>query len=190
MRSIEYIAPVASMRGNLSGDQQIKYQSEGGTAWDSAEGAAAQNYQTRYIGNKRSKNGLLNYFSVRQNQSNPLQGTKTSTTGNRLVAAAFAVTASAYAYITIDAQLSDIKTAFVAQFPDKSTRPVFDRWMRSQLYECIFNKTNSFNVGVTGNMVTIVNPLYTGSSVSGIKPAISSDISTKFAAQITALTPA
>lgn len=66
MRGIEFLAPVEAMRGNLSGNQVLDYPTNDNSAWDAPAGRTsyARNYQTRYVGAKRSSTGLK-YFSVR-----------------------------------------------------------------------------------------------------------------------------
>lgn len=66
MRVIEFLAPVQSMRGKMSGNQVLDYPTNDNSAWDAPAGKTsyARNYQTRYVGAKRSSSGL-NYFSVR-----------------------------------------------------------------------------------------------------------------------------
>lgn len=67
MRRIEFIAPVDAMRGNLSGNQELRYPTSNNKAWDAPAGkrSYANNYGTRYVGAKRSSNGRK-YFSVKQ----------------------------------------------------------------------------------------------------------------------------
>ena len=69
-RMIEFLAPVESMRGNLSGKQDLLYPTQDNSAWDAPSGqrSYARNYKPRYIGNKRSSN-LKTYFSVKRKQA-------------------------------------------------------------------------------------------------------------------------
>lgn len=66
MKRIEFIAPVEAMRGNLSGAQKLTYPTKDNSAWDAPTGKqnGATNYQPRYIGSRRSKDGRKG-FSVR-----------------------------------------------------------------------------------------------------------------------------
>lgn len=65
-KRIEFVAPVEAMRGNLSGSQELEYAENNNPAYDAPIGRLnyARNYQTRYIGAKRSASGLK-YFSVK-----------------------------------------------------------------------------------------------------------------------------
>jgi len=67
MRSIEFLAPVEAMRGNLSGKQTLKYPTKDNSAWQAPSGVRsyARNYATRYIGSKRAADGRK-FFSVKQ----------------------------------------------------------------------------------------------------------------------------
>lgn len=65
-KRIEFLAPVESMRGNLSGSQDLVYAENDNRAYEAPADRTnyARNYQTRYIGNKRSSDGLK-YFGVK-----------------------------------------------------------------------------------------------------------------------------
>lgn len=65
MRKIEFIAPVAAMRGNLSGKQSLVYAENDNPAFDAPDGRQyARNYGPRFIGAKRSSDGKV-YFAVK-----------------------------------------------------------------------------------------------------------------------------
>lgn len=65
MKRIEFIAPVESMRGNLSGNQNLLYAENNNKAYTAPEGKQyARNYQPRFIGAKRAATNLK-YFAVR-----------------------------------------------------------------------------------------------------------------------------
>lgn len=65
MKRIEFLAPVESMRGNLSGNQVLQYAENNNPAYEAPNGTQyARNYATRYIGAKRSSTNLK-YFAVR-----------------------------------------------------------------------------------------------------------------------------
>lgn len=70
MRRIEYIAPVAAIRGNLSGKQSLLYPTQNNSAWDSPSDKRnyATNYTPRYIGAKRSRDSHT-FFAVKQRSS-------------------------------------------------------------------------------------------------------------------------
>lgn len=65
MKRIEFLAPVESMRGNLSGNQVLLYAENNNPAYEAPNGTQyARNYATRYVGAKRSATNLK-YFAVR-----------------------------------------------------------------------------------------------------------------------------
>ena len=70
MRTIEFLAPVEAMRGNLSGKQKLVYPTRNNSAWDAPDGVRsyARNYNARYIGSKNSQT-LKNTFSVRRSNA-------------------------------------------------------------------------------------------------------------------------
>lgn len=97
MRSIEFLAPVESMRGNLSGNQVLEYPTQNNRAWDAPSGKVsfASNYNTRYIGAKRAANGLK-YFAVKQRHA------VNNTLAARTQQAVFAAAQAYYEYIIKD----------------------------------------------------------------------------------------
>ena len=65
MKRIEFVLPVESMRGNLSGEQTLVYAQNNNPAYEAPNGTQyARNYQGRYIGSKVSRSGLK-YFAVK-----------------------------------------------------------------------------------------------------------------------------
>ena len=75
MKRIEFIAPVESMRGNLSGNQSLEYAQNNNPAYEAPDGVQyARNYQPRFIGAKRGSDGLK-YFAVRTKTATNLKAT-------------------------------------------------------------------------------------------------------------------
>lgn len=75
MKRIEFIAPVESMRGNLSGNQSLEYARNNNPAYEAPNGVQyARNYQPRFIGAKRGSDGLK-YFAVRTKSATNLKPT-------------------------------------------------------------------------------------------------------------------
>lgn len=75
MKRIEFIAPVESMRGNLSGNQSLEYAENNNPAYEAPDGVQyARNYQPRFIGAKRGSDGLK-YFAVRTKTATNLKPT-------------------------------------------------------------------------------------------------------------------
>lgn len=65
-KRIEFIAPVESIRGNMSGRQDLVYAENDNKAFEAPQGQVnyARNYTPRFVGAKRAKDGRK-YFSVR-----------------------------------------------------------------------------------------------------------------------------
>lgn len=63
---IEFIAPVESIRGNMSGRQDLVYAENDNKAFEAPQGQVnyARNYTPRFVGAKRARDGRK-YFSVR-----------------------------------------------------------------------------------------------------------------------------
>lgn len=65
-KRIEFIAPVESIRGNMSGRQDLVYAENDNKAFEAPQGQVnyARNYTPRFVGAKRASDGRK-YFSVR-----------------------------------------------------------------------------------------------------------------------------
>lgn len=81
-KRIEFIAPVESMRGNLSGTQDLVYAANDNKAFESPAGQTnyAKNYRPSYIGARRASDGLK-FFGVKTKTA-----TKTSPAALRAMA--------------------------------------------------------------------------------------------------------
>lgn len=65
MKRIQFIAPVEAIRGNMSGNQDLRYAEHDNKAFEAPEGVQyARNYTPRFIGARVSKSGLC-YFQVK-----------------------------------------------------------------------------------------------------------------------------
>lgn len=161
MKRIEFIAPVESMRGNLSGNQVLEYPTENNAAFEAPNGLQyARNYQPRFIGAKRAKDGKK-YFSVR---------TKSATRLNAKTREAMALTAGiaivrshlkryqTASYLMLQAILLD-HLAFNPSFPDKTFTKWLDGILRNMLSTKSASKTVVPRAGSQGlSTVTIYNP--------------------------------
>lgn len=88
MKRIEFIAPVESMRGNLSGEQNLLYADNNNPAYEAPDGVQyARNYQPRFIGAKVSKNGLK-YFTLKTKSATKLDAQSRLTMGTLAAVAA------------------------------------------------------------------------------------------------------
>ena len=186
MKRIEFIAPVEAVRGNLSGSQDLKYAKRDNPAWDAPDGVqAAKNYTPRFVGAKRSKDGLK-YFSVRKS------GVVNINTKSRETMALLACSATCFlAASKTLAILSQLQIAFVAA---KASDPslTWRKWLQGILYEMLANKQGyaavSYVSPSTGTTETIKigNPwVAPGAGVTGVTPlTISTSILVKFWTQM------
>ena len=88
MKRIEFIAPVESMRGKLSGEQELVYADNNNPAYEAPNGVQyARNYQPRFIGAKIARNGLK-YFTVKTKSATKLDAQSRLTMGTLAAVAA------------------------------------------------------------------------------------------------------
>lgn len=179
MKRIEYLAPVAAMRGNLGETQRdIVYPTHDNSAYDGPEGElnTARNYQPIIVGAKRASGRA--YFCVR---------TKTS---NHLTPKAKKAMASMGASCAIYAAMK--KDAFIASLMDdafefvKSSLPA-NATMRSFFMEAISlalrNKEAEITIYAGEYGFSVNNPFVTGGT-SEYNVTISNEILVKFWEQL------
>lgn len=176
-KRIEFIAPVESVRGNLSGKQDLVYPSRNNSAFDSPEGKVnyARNYRPSYIGAKRSSDGL-NFFSVRTKNAVNL-----SSSAKRIMAingASFGLTSK----ILAD---EDMVTALGTQYGQAVRQGQFSGTFRQFVYfyfqQMISNYASSININFIGLTNTLYNPWM---SQQQIDYAPSKDVLIKFWTQL------
>jgi len=183
MRSIEFLAPVESMRGNLSGNQVLDYPTNDNSAWDAPAGKTsyARNYQTRYVGAKRSSSGLK-YFSVRTKFA------VANTALTRLQQAALG--ASRVIYEQLAADLENLVT-FSYIFKNSGGRfKTMSGCICDYIIRGLKQRGNSFVIGnplaTAANKIVIENPWGSGSAPVGSKTVtIPQDMFIKFFPELT-----
>lgn len=167
MKRIEFIAPVEAMRGNLSGSQKLQYAKNNNPAWDAPEGEqAARNYTPRYVGAKRSKDGLK-YFGVRKSSV-----TKISVK-SREIMALLAGSSACYLAASKNLQLFDVIYAAFDAAKASDASLTFRKWLQGILYEMLANKQGYTEVtavvGGTSISKKIGNPwVAPGAGVTGV----------------------
>ena len=140
MKRIEFIAPVEAMRGNLSGAQKLQYAKNNNPAWDAPEGEqAARNYTPRYVGAKRSKDGLK-YFGVRKSSV-----TKISVK-SREIMALLAGSAACFLAASKNLQLYDVIYAAFDAAKASDASLTFRKWLQGIMYEMLANKQGHIEV--------------------------------------------
>lgn len=176
MKRIEFIAPVESMRGNLSGKQELQYAENNNPAFEAPAGRQyARNYQPRFIGAKRSSDNLK-YFAVKTKSATLI---KSSTLLNMaLMGGAGAIIAA------ILADKSSTAYLLVVDAWEKRTKKsvTLRKFMTDIIRQGLAAKAPDF-VFLTTAGAQIANPWNTASTAA-IKVEISQEILVKFWLQL------
>lgn len=158
MRRIEFIAPVDAMRGNLSGNQDLRYPTANNSAWDAPAGkrSYANNYGTRYVGAKRSRDGHK-YFAVKQRSATLINS---ATKTNMALLAASSVIANILAQ---DLAVQTLLLAFYDVSAAKRNGWSWKRYLQEGAREGLAAKTHitfaaEAEVSVSADVVVISNP--------------------------------
>lgn len=186
MRRIEFIAPVESMRGNLSGNQDLKYAKNDNPAFDAPNGRQyARNYTPRFIGAKRASSGLK-YFNTRTKSAQLINDESKKGMaclgGTQAIYAAI-IQQQAQAIATITSYYNwYIKTFGRSPSIDGKNAKSVKHWIFMNAYRCLKNKTNNFVFAgpSTGGSVTIHNPWNSQPASGQIVLLISTEILEKF----------
>lgn len=177
MKRIEFIAPVESMRGNLSGKQELQYADNNNPAFEAPVGRQyARNYQPRFIGAKRSSDNLK-YFAVKTKAAtliSPASKLNMALTGG--VGAIFA------AILKAETMRARLEYAWKNYFHSTKT---FRAFMDTYLRDMLTRKAKAIQIGhdAQGDIITIGNPWNTASTATYI-PDISDEVLVKFWLQL------
>ena len=187
MRRIEFIAPVDAMRGNLSGNQELRYPTDNNKAWDAPVGkrSYANNYSTRYVGAKRSRDGQK-YFAVKQRSATLINST---TKTNMALLAASSVIANILAQ---ELSVQTILLAFYDASAAKRSGWTFKRYLQDGARDALAGKMHITFVAegptsVQVSSVTITNPYIDTSDPEGtvsIRSAFPTELLVKFWMQL------
>lgn len=167
MRKIEFIAPVAAMRGNLSGKQSLVYAENDNPAFDAPDGRQyARNYGPRFIGAKRSSDGKT-YFAVK---------TKSAVKVSPMFRKQTALLAASSEIANI--LMSNLSTVAGLEARYKQTAPEgwsFKRWLMSVIRTGLKDKRHFAFSGTSLAAMFVGNP-YIGAAI----PAGGTDISGQY----------
>lgn len=175
MKRIEFIAPVEAIRGNLSGNQDLKYGANAGKAYDQEVGkvTAANNYDPRFVGAKRSRDGFK-YFQVRTKSAVGL--TSKSKKAMALLAGSAACFLAASKNLAI---ISQLQIAFVeAKASDPSL--TFRKWLQGIMYEMLAEVQKSVTIAVPNLTDVVINNPWTMGTYGGTNLNVSREILVKF----------
>lgn len=182
MKLIEFVAPVESMRGNLSGKQELQYAEHNNPAFEAPNGAqSAKNYQPRFIGAKRAKDGLK-YFAVRTKQTCVLN----SKTRNAMALTGSIASIKSAIQYGGTAAWSNLKSIYEYRKEhggDAAGSGIsFNKWMDYWLRQMLQYKQDSITISATGLSVIIKSP-YTSYDTEAT--AISEPVFAKFVQLLT-----
>lgn len=172
MKRIEFIAPVESMRGNLSGGQSLEYADNNNPAYEAPNGVQyARNYQPRFIGAKRGADGLK-YFAVRTKSATNL---KASTRRSMAIVAVTAAIRSALMSAHA-ADYAKMKQAFeylkeTGKLPEGQN--TFKKWFDANIKQMLVYKRATWSFTYASVSFTLNNPYNLQSAQALIiKPSI------------------
>ena len=155
MKRIEFIAPVESMRGNLSGSQNLVYRENNNPAYEAPDGDAhALNYQPRFVGAKVSKNGLK-YFAVRTKSTTKL------TNKSRMAMAVLGVTAAWKSALKTGHAVDWAKLESMYVYAKEhgiSVESTFNKWIANIMGQMLRYKVASRTLTQASISVTLENP--------------------------------
>lgn len=163
MKRIEFIAPVESMRGNLSGNQSLEYAENNNPAYEAPNGVQyARNYQPRFIGAKRGSDGLK-YFTVRTKSATNL---KASTRRSMAIVGVTAAIRSALmsAHAADYAKMQQAFDYLKAQGRLPEGQNTFKKWFDANVKEMLVYKKATWAFNQASVSFTLNNPYNIASS--------------------------
>lgn len=176
MKRIEFIAPVEAMRGNLSGEQKLKYARNDNPAWDAPVGQVnyARNYQPRFIGAKKTANGMT-YFTTKTKSAN------NNSAAARLAMAAMGAACAYYNAYRAALQTGDEGALLLQSCCNKYKAGRTERAYLMPIFVSMFkNKTATKRVGIPGITVCYVENPFISSADGNVRFVLSVTIQEKF----------
>ena len=175
MKRIEFVAPVASMRGKFGIKQGLVYADANNPAFDAPAGKQyARNYQPVFIGNKRSKDGV-NYFSLKTKSA-----TNISAESKRRMAILGGAAAWYNACLKSVIASTQIKNAYNTAKASGTIDPLES--MRKFTMDILMPVLRDKREFATIGSAHIANPWYAGAT--GEKTPVSTEILVKFWLQL------
>lgn len=181
MKRIEFVAPVESMRGNLSGNQILEYAENNNPAFDAPAGVQyARNYQPRFIGAKRSATGKK-YFQIKTKSATKINA------GSKLKMALLGGTGAVRAAILSDATKRAVVEAVYAAAKEqgRTSAKTLQKYVYDVVYEGLQSKSVMIQFFATGvPTLTIQNPWVYTNQQGGVSITIKEYILVKFWPQL------
>lgn len=181
MKRIEFIAPVESMRGNLSGNQVLEYAENNNPAFEAPTGVQyARNYQPRFIGAKRSATGKK-YFQIKTKSATKVNaGSKLKMA---LLGGTGAVRAAILGNATYRALLETIYAA--AKAAGQTSAKTIQKFAYDVIYEALLSKSVMISFyGSGASALNIQNPWVYTTQMGGQSITIKNYILVKFWPQL------
>lgn len=176
MKKIEFIAPVASMRGNLSGGQKLQYAENYNPAFDAPTGRQyAKNYQPRFIGAKRSSDGYT-YFATKTKSATLISAESLERMALLGAAAAW------YNAANKNMELIPVMQTFWRSVMNSYPTYTYRKFMMQMFRQCLQAHEQNVAFTVNGTTTLAANPWYVGAS--GVASPISQDVLVKFWLQL------
>lgn len=179
MKRIEFITPVESMRGNLSGNQKLFYAENDNPAYEAPIGRNyARNYRPSFIGAKVAKSGKK-YFAVKTKTAAGI-----STRSKKAMALLGGTAAVIKAILADGSRKAAIQNILEYQIShglitsDTSLRKFMDGVIRPALSAKA--QTIEFRAGTGTTPVVVNNPWVSGGSGTNINTYIKNEILVKF----------
>lgn len=175
MRKIEFIAPVAAMRGNMSVTQKnIVYPTHDNRAYEGPDGErnTARNYQPILIGAKRRLNGKT-YFCVKTKTTNHL--TPLAKSAMASMGAACSIYAAMLKDPQIAAKMDLVMAELWEKFPERTKKSFFMERISGAL-----KAKQAVIYGTYGNVILTVNNPFVSDGTGTYNVTLKSDILAKF----------
>lgn len=181
MKRIEFISPVESMRGNLSGNQVLEYAENNNPAFDAPTGRQyARNYQPRFIGAKRSATGKK-YFQIKTKSATKVNA------GSKLKMALLGGTGAVRGAILTNATYRAAVEAVyaAAKAEGRTSAKTLEKYLYDVIYEALQAKSVMIQFFATGAAtLTIQNPWVYTNQAGGQSITIKESVLIKFWPQL------
>lgn len=163
MKRIEFIAPVESMRGNLSGAQKLEYPTDNLGAYEGPMGSVnyARNYSPRFVGAKIAKSGRK-YFAVRLRTANHL------TAKSKKAMALLGGTGAVYAAILKEPTLLAGIQAQYAALTEIGMQKSFRKYVTDVIRFGLASHADLFTFAGPATLVQVDNPWVTSAETPNV----------------------
>lgn len=176
MKRIAFIAPVESIRGNMSGTQDLRYALNDNKAYESPRGQRnyARNYRPSFIGARRASDGLC-YFAVKTKSA--VHMTAKAVMAMALQGATGAIFAAMLAAKS-EAPYQNLVALHLAMTKAGETSDTLRKFASDIIRAALIAKSQNITASYGVVSFSIKNPFYDGSQTTGA--AISTKVLVEF----------